>query len=89
MGDGVCHLASLIYWAAKDAGITSVSLVRHDFAKINEVPKEFGVSIKYMPGEISNSGRQNLYIVNNQDKPITFGFAYDGTNLSVSVTEAN
>jgi len=89
MGDGVCHLASLIYWAAKNAGITSVSLVRHDFAKINEVPKEFGVSIKYMPGEFSNSSRHNLYVVNNQDKPITFIFNYDGTNLSVSVTEAN
>ncbi len=89
MGDGVCHLASLIYWAAKDAGITSVSLVAHDFAKINEVPKEFGVSIKYMPGEFSNSSRQNLYIVNNQDKPITFVFNYNGTNLSVSVTETN
>lgn len=89
MGDGVCHLASLIYWAARDAGLTSVSLVSHDFAKINEVPREYGVSIKYMPGQSANSANQNLYIVNNQDKPVTFTFNYDGTNLSVSVTEAN
>jgi hypothetical protein len=87
-GDGVCHLASLIYWAAKDAGVTSVSLARHDFAKINEVPKEYGVSIKYMPGAYANSSRQNLYIVNNQDKPITFVFNYNGTDLEVKVIEA-
>ena len=87
MGDGVCHLASLIYWTAKDAGLTSVSMVSHDFATINEVPKEFGVSIKYMPGESANSSRQNLYIVNNQDKPIRFVFDYDGINLNASVTK--
>ena len=86
-GDGVCHLASLIYCAAKDAGVTSVSLARHDFAKINEVPKEYGVSIKYMPGAFANSANQNLYIVNNHDKAITFAFDYDGTNLTVKVVE--
>lgn len=87
-GDGVCHLASLIYWAAKDAGVTSVSLARHDFAKINEVPKEYGVSIKYLPGASVNSANQNLYIVNNFDKAVTFAFNYDGTNLEVKVLEA-
>jgi hypothetical protein len=89
VGDGVCHLASFIHVVALEAGLTSVSLARHDFAKINEVPREFGVSIKYMPGEFSNSSRQNLYIVNSLDKPVTFEFDYDGTNLAVSVTEAN
>ncbi|HET7098678.1 MAG TPA: VanW family protein [Patescibacteria group bacterium] len=88
VGDGVCHFASLIYWAAKDAGLTAVSLASHDFAKINEVPREYGVSIKYMPGNLGNSGRQNLYITNNQDVPVTFVFNYDGTNLAVSVIEA-
>jgi hypothetical protein len=86
-GDGVCHLASLIYWAAKDAGLESVYFARHDFAKINEVPKEYGVSIKFDPTSFSNSARQNLYIVNNQDGKVTFTFAYDGTNLSVDVTK--
>lgn len=84
-GDGVCHLASLIHWAALDADLESVSLASHDFARINEVPKEFGVSIKYMPGNFANSSRQNLYIVNQKDVPITFVFNYDGTNLTVSV----
>lgn len=85
VGDGVCHLASFMHMVALDAGLTSVSLARHDFAKINEVPREFGVSIKYMPGEFANSSRQNLYIVNTLDKPVTFAFDYDGTNLRVSV----
>jgi hypothetical protein len=88
VGDGVCHLASFMHMVALDAGLTSESLASHDFAKINEVPREFGVSIKYMPGEFANSSRQNLYITNTQDKPITFKFDYDGKNLTVSVTEA-
>jgi hypothetical protein len=87
-GDGVCHLASFIHWVALDAGLESVSLARHDFAKINDVPKEFGVSIKYMPGAFANSSRQNLYIVNNKEKPVTFVFDYDGANLTIGVTEA-
>lgn len=89
VGDGVCHFASFIYWAAKDAGLTAVSLARHDFAKINDVPREYGVSIKYMPGAFANSSRQNLYIVNNFDKPVTFVFNYDGSNLSVNVLKDN
>ncbi|HJY98882.1 MAG TPA: VanW family protein [Patescibacteria group bacterium] len=87
-GDGVCHLASLIHWAAKDAGLTSVYFASHDFAKINEVPKEYGVSIKTVPGQFANSSRQNLYIVNNFDKPVTFTFVYDGTNLTIGVFES-
>lgn len=89
VGDGVCHLASFIHWVALDAGLKSVSLARHDFAKINDVPKEFGVSIKYMPGAFANSSRQNLYIVNNKEKPVTFVFDYNGTDLTVGVTEAS
>lgn len=89
VGDGVCHLASFIHVAALEAGLKSVSLASHDFAKINEVPREFGVSIKYMPGEFGNSARQNLYITNTLDKPVTFVFDYDGTNLSVSIKNAN
>ncbi|QQG42119.1 MAG: VanW family protein [Candidatus Woesebacteria bacterium] len=87
VGDGVCHLASFIHWVALDAGLTSVSLARHDFAKINDVPREYGVSIRFMPGAFANSSRQNLYIVNNKEKPITFIFNYDGTDLSVGVLE--
>jgi hypothetical protein len=88
-GDGVCHLASFMHVVALEAGLTSVSLASHDFAKINEVPREYGVSIKYMPGEFANSARQNLYIINSLDKPVTFVFDYDGTNLNVHVSERN
>lgn len=84
-GDGVCHIASLIYWAALDAGLDTVRFANHDFAKINDVPKEYGVSIKFMPGDPAGSARQNLYITNNKEKPVTFAFDYDGTNLTVSV----
>ncbi|KKR73946.1 MAG: hypothetical protein UU16_C0009G0016 [Candidatus Woesebacteria bacterium GW2011_GWA2_40_7] len=87
VGDGVCHLASFIYWVAKDAGLASLSLARHDFAKINDVPREYGVSIRFMPGAFANSSRQNLYIVNNKEVPITFTFDYNGSELTVSVLE--
>lgn len=78
-GDGVCHLASIVYWAAKDAGLKVVAPTNHNFAVIPEVPREDGVSI------YSESGMQNLYITNNLDTPITFVFDYNGENLKVSV----
>ena len=87
VGDGVCHLASFIHWVALDAGLDSVSLARHDFAKINDVPREFGVSIKYMPGAFDNSSRQNLYITNNFANSVSFLFNYDGKVLSVSINK--
>lgn len=87
IGDGVCHLASFIYWAAKDAGLETVYFANHNFAKINEVPREYGVSIRFDPGNFANGSRQNLYIFNNHDHPVTFAFDYDGTNLTVSVVE--
>lgn len=81
IGDGVCHIASLIYWAAKDAKLDTFAPSNHDFAKINEVPKEYGVGI------MSLTPYGNLYITNNYDVPVTFAFDYDGTNLTVSVLE--
>lgn len=82
VGDGVCHLASIINWAAKDAGLDSYAPSNHNFAKINDVPKEYGVGI------LAPSPMGNLYITNNKDVPVTFSFNFDGTNLSVSVLEA-
>jgi len=82
-GDGVCHLASLMFWVALDAGVSAYAPSNHNFAKINDVDPKYGVAIEApMPGG-------NLYITNNLDKPITFVFAYDGTNLSVSVYKNN
>lgn len=78
VGDGVCHLASLIYWVAKDAGLTTYRPSNHDFAKINEVPKEYGVGI------LSPNPLGNLYVVNNLSEAVTFSFDFDGQNLSVT-----
>ena len=88
-GDGVCHLASLLYWASKDAGLETHSPINHNFAKINEVPKEYGVSIYYMPKGFEKSSRENLYITNNLEREVSFVFNYDGNHLSVDIKKSN
>lgn len=61
-GDCVCHLASLIYWAARDAGLTALAPTNHDFTTIPEVPKEYGVSIYFTPGaREANAQKKSLY----------------------------
>lgn len=80
-GDGVCHLASFINWVAKDAGLGVYYSASHSFAKINDVPAQYGVSID------SKTAYQNLYITNTKEVPVTFTFDFDGTNLKVSVME--
>lgn len=87
VGDGVCHLASFINMVAREAGLDVISPTNHDFATINEVPKEFGVSIYDVPGQSYSNQLQNLYIRNNKDKEISIAFDYDGANLKVSVLE--
>ena len=84
-GDGVCHLASLIYWVAKDAGLDAYAPNNHNFAIIPEISKEYGVSIYNHPNNKAKGQRQNLYITNNKEKAVTFKFEYDGVNLKVSV----
>src|SRR5258706_9320248 len=64
-GDGVCHLASFMYWVARDAGLTAVAPTRHDFANIPEVPKEYGVAIYQNPATKGSNEAQNLYITDN------------------------
>ncbi len=85
-GDGVCHLASLINWAARDANLEVLAPTNHNFANIPEVPKEYGVSIYYNPANKSVGANQNLYITNNQNKPVNFVFEYKDGQLSVTVT---
>jgi hypothetical protein len=87
-GDGVCHLASLIYWAAKDAGLETLVPTNHDFMPIPDVPKEFGVAILAIPGAHSANQAQNLYITNNLAKDVTIHFSYDSRVLKVTITEA-
>lgn len=83
MGDGVCHFASLVYWVARDAGLETYVPKNHDFAAIPEVPKEYGVSIYVLP-QANQGAMNNLYIVNNKEKPVTFIFEYKEGNLSVT-----
>ncbi len=87
-GDGVCHLASLLYWVAKDAGLDTLAPTRHDFAPVPDVPREFGVSIYNYPGKSESNEAQNLYITNNKNKEITFQFDFDGDKLSVKVIQS-
>lgn len=84
-GDGVCHLASLLYWVAKDAGNYAYAPANHDFMAIPEIPREFGVSIYSNP--MSKIVGQNMYITNTKAYPVVFGFKYDGEYLTISVEE--
>ena len=88
VGDGVCHLASFINMVAREAGLDVVSPTNHDFAAINEVPRQYGVAIYDVPGQGYSNEMQNLYIKNNKDKAIEIAFDYDGRDLKVSVEEA-
>lgn len=86
-GDGVCHLASFMYWVARDAGLETLAPTNHDFANIPDVPREYGVAIFYDPNASGSSALQNLYITNTFTKPVTFVFTYDGTGLDVKVID--
>ena len=88
-GDGVCHLASLIYWVAKDANLDATAPTRHDFMNIPEIAKEHGVSIYSNPNAKGANAKQNLYVTNNKSKTVAFKFDYDGVNLKVSAVELN
>lgn len=88
-GDGICHLASLIYWVAKDAGLETEAPTNHDFAAIADIPKQYGVSIYSNPYSKGSNVLQNLYITNNRSKPISFKFEYLENKLKVSVVELN
>jgi len=88
-GDGVCHLASLLNWVAKDAGLSVEAPTNHNFANIPDIPKEYGVSIYNLPNSKGSNTLQNLYITNNQFKTIAFRFEYQNNKLKVSVVELN
>lgn len=84
-GDGVCHLASLINWAATDAGLKVDARVNHDFAVIPEIPREYGTSI-VNTGQASLTGQmQNLYVENTFETPVSLVFTYVNDELTVAV----
>lgn len=87
VGDGVCQLASLINWTAREAGLEVLSPTNHDFALIPDVPKKFGTSIFYLPDNPLGNARQNLYITNNKDKEIAFNFTVTQDRLSLTILE--
>jgi len=87
MGDGVCHLASLIYWVAKSAGLDAYAPTNHNFAQIPEISKEYGVSIYKMPGSYSANAMQNLYVTNNKENSVIFEFDYKDNELKLSIFE--
>jgi hypothetical protein len=82
-GDGVCHLASLMYWVAKDSGLEAFAPKDHNFAVIPEVPAEYGVAIYYLPGSKELNSNRNLYIKNTLDKPVTFIFSIENSTLEL------
>lgn len=88
-GDGVCHLASLIYWVAKNAGLETKAPTNHDFVTIPAISREYGVSIYSNPYYRGSNAQQNLYVTNNKTKPVSFRFDYDQNKLKVSVVEEN
>lgn len=88
VGDGVCHLASLIYWVAKSAGLDASAPTNHNFAQIPEIDREYGVAIYKMPGQVQANAIQNLYVTNNKKNTVFFEFSYKDEKLELSIFEA-
>lgn len=86
-GDGVCHFASFINFVARKAGLKVESPTPHDFARIPEIDKEFGVAIYASPEKNTGSELQNLYIQNNKEKQVKLVFVYKENALDISVVE--
>ena len=80
-GNGVCHLASLIAWAASEADLDVIAEVKHDFAPVPGVPSQFGASI------YSQDPRQNLVIRNDKDYPVTFHFQVDSESVNLKIVK--
>lgn len=87
VGDGVCHLASLIYWVAKEAGLEAEAPANHNFAAIAGIDRKYGVAVYSYPGRTAANARQNLYIKNNLLVPVVFKFNYSGDNLELGIFE--
>ena len=80
VGDGVCHLASLINWTAIDAGLSTNAPTSHNFAVIPDIPAKYGVAIYSSP-------TQNLYIENTFNVPVVFKFNYENGVLNLAITK--
>lgn len=80
-GNGVCHLASLIDWAATDADLEVTAKVNHDFFPVPGVPSKYGVSI------LSQSDLQNLYVKNTRSSKVKFIFKIEGDHITLSLND--
>jgi len=89
VGDGVCHLASLMNWVAEDAQEQVYAPTSHEFAVIPDISKKYGTAIYYAPRESSNSAKQNLYITNVHDYPVRFSFDYMNNTLTLSILKTS
>ena len=78
-GSGVCHLATLMTWVAKEAGLEVTALANHDFAPVKGVERKYGTSIK------SFSPTQNLYIKNTTEVPLVFEFMASEDSVVFSI----
>lgn len=87
VGDGVCHMATLLNWVAQDAGLRVVAPTNHDFAPVPDIPRKYGTAIYFDPASPGTNALQNLYIENTKEKPVTFVLSYDTKSIDVKVTE--
>lgn len=76
-GDGVCHLASILNWAAQDAGLDVEVTKAHSIAPIPDIPDKYGVSIYTIESDPNSGTKNNMYITNNQAETVIFEFTYD------------
>lgn len=84
-GMGVCHFASIINWAARDAGLKVTAPTNHNFAIIPDIDPMYGTAIYYMTGTPSINMQQNLYVENTFDSPVKLVISYENNSLKVSV----
>lgn len=80
-GNGVCHLATLINWAAKEANLEVTAPANHDFYPVVGIPRENGTAI------MSTGSTGNLYVKNNKDNPVTFVFDSTTQKIELKIVE--
>ncbi|MFH0864287.1 MAG: VanW family protein [Candidatus Gottesmanbacteria bacterium] len=79
IGDGVCHLATLMNWVASEAGLKVIAKANHDFRPVPDIDRKYGTSIFY--GNVY----QNLYIENTLDYSAKFEFKIDPKKINLSI----
>lgn len=81
--NGVCHLATLMNWAASEAGLLVFAPSHH--SSINGVPKKFWTSIYYHPNGGWRTLNQNLYISNSFPYSVKLIFETDSEKVVLKI----